>query len=114
MLSSAAGLGIFAISNEYYVVNEETVIAVALLSVWVGVFKYGGPAYNQWAEGQIAKVRGILDQARDDHKEAVRSRISAVKQMEGVVDVTKALFEVSKVRHHWQRKPSRMQMTTDH
>jgi F-type H+-transporting ATPase subunit b len=96
ILSSTAGLSIFAISNEYYVLNEETVVAVALLSIWASVIKFGGPAYSQWAEATNARVKGVLDQAREDHKQAVRTRIDSVKQMEGVVDVTKALFEVSK------------------
>ena len=33
ILSTAAGLSVYAISNEYYVVNEETVAAFCLLSV---------------------------------------------------------------------------------
>jgi F-type H+-transporting ATPase subunit b len=96
ILSSGAGLGIFAISNEYYVLNEETVVAVALLSVWTGLIKFGGPAYSQWAEAQTERIKGILNQAREDHKSAVRTRIENVGQMEGVVDVTKSLFAVSK------------------
>lgn len=97
MLSSVAGLSVFAISNEYYVVNEETVVAVALLSMWAGAIKFGGPMYSAWADGHIARMKGILDQARADHKSAVQSRIDTVKEMVGVVDITKALFEVSKV-----------------
>ncbi|MCJ1332296.1 atp4 subunit B of the stator stalk of mitochondrial F1F0 ATP synthase [Thelotrema lepadinum] len=41
-------------------------------------------------------MKGILNAARDDHTSAVKSRIENVKQMGGVVDVTKQLFEVSK------------------
>jgi F-type H+-transporting ATPase subunit b len=96
ILSSGAGLGIFAISNEYYVLNEETVVAVALLSVWAGIIKFGGPMYSQWAEAQTARIKGILNQAREDHKAAVRARIDNVGQMESVVDVTRDLFAVSK------------------
>lgn len=53
--------------------------------------------YTEWANGQIAKQKGILDAARADHKQAVVSRIEDVKQLGSVVDVTKTLFEVSKV-----------------
>ncbi len=53
--------------------------------------------YSEWAEGQINKIKGILNAARADHTEAVKTRIESVQQMESVVDVTKALFEVSKV-----------------
>lgn len=97
ILSSAAGVSIYAISSEYYVMNEETIIAICLLSVWGGLIKYGGPMYKEWAEGQNEKIKNILNSARADHTEAVKGRIEDVKQMGGVVDITKGLFEVSKV-----------------
>ena len=98
ILSSAAGLSIYALSNEYYVVNEETIVAFSLLSVWAGLIKYGGPMYKQWAETQNNRIKGILNAARADHTQAVQNRISSVQQMSGVTEVTKSLFEVSKVR----------------
>ncbi|CAK7225611.1 atp4 subunit B of the stator stalk of mitochondrial F1F0 ATP synthase [Sporothrix bragantina] len=96
ILSSAAGLSIYALSNEYYVVNEETVVAFCLISVWTALIKYGGPLYKSWAEAQNEKIRGILNAARADHSQAVKTRISDVQQMSGVVDITKNLFAVSK------------------
>lgn len=99
ILSSAAGLSIYALSNEYYVVNEETVVAFCLLSVWGSLIKFGGPMYTEWAEGQNKKVLNILNSARADHTEAVKARIDNVKQMSSVVEITKSLFEVSKVRN---------------
>ncbi|EJP66953.1 ATP synthase subunit 4, mitochondrial [Beauveria bassiana] len=96
ILSSGAGLSIYALSSEYYVMNEETVIAVCLLSIWGGLIKYGGPAYKEWAQSQNDKIKNILNSARADHTEAVKTRIEGVKQMSGVVDITKAMFEVSK------------------
>ncbi|KAH7023183.1 ATP synthase subunit 4 [Ilyonectria destructans] len=96
ILSSTAGASIYALSNEYYVMNEETIIAFCLLSVWGGLIKYGGPAYKEWAESQNLKIKNILNSARADHTEAVKVRIEDVKQMGSVVDVTKTLFEVSK------------------
>lgn len=77
--------------------NEETVAAFCLLSVFTAVAKYGGPAYRQWAEGQVQKHKDILNAARADHTSAVQSRIDNVKEMSGVVEVTKQLFAVSKV-----------------
>jgi F-type H+-transporting ATPase subunit b len=98
ILSSGAATAIYAISNEYYVVNEESIVALCLISTFYAIAKFGGPMYSEWAEGQVAKVKGILNAAREDHTAAVRSRIENVQQMGGVVDITKALFEVSKVR----------------
>jgi F-type H+-transporting ATPase subunit b len=98
ILSSTAGAAIYAISNEYYVVNEESVVALSLLSIFYAVGKYAGPMYGEWADAQVNKIKNILNAARADHTEAVNARIKNVQQMGGVVDITKALFEVSKVR----------------
>ena len=99
ILSSGAALSIFAISNEIYVVNEESIIAISLLSIYWAVAKYGGPMYKDWAESHIAKMKGILNTAREGHTKAVQDRIDNVKQLGSVIDVTKNLFEVSKVSH---------------
>lgn len=97
ILSGTFGAGLYALSNEYYVVNEETVVAFCLLSVFYAVGKYGGPAYKEWADGQSNKIKGILNAARADHTNAVKARIENVGQMGGVVDITKQLFAISKV-----------------
>lgn len=97
ILSATAGISIAAISNEYYVVNEETIVAGALLTVFWAATKYGGPMYKEWADGQEKKMLNILNAAREDHTNAVKARIDNVKDLGGVIDVTKGLFEVSKV-----------------
>lgn len=97
VLSAAAGLSIAAISNELYVFNEETVAAFCLLSVFTAVAKYGGPMYKDWAEGQVKKHKDILNAARADHTDAVKQRIENVKELSSVVELTKQLFDVSKV-----------------
>ncbi|EEH46480.1 ATP synthase subunit 4, mitochondrial [Paracoccidioides brasiliensis Pb18] len=96
ILSAGAGLSIAAISNELYVFSEETVAAFCLLSVFTGVAKMAGPMYKEWAETQIQKQKDILNGARANHTNAVKQRIENVKQLSSVVDITKALFEVSK------------------
>ncbi len=53
--------------------------------------------YSEWAQGQIGKLKGILNAARQDHTSAVKERIDKVRLMGSVTDVTKQLFEVSKV-----------------
>ncbi|KIW04041.1 uncharacterized protein PV09_04863 [Verruconis gallopava] len=96
ILSAGAGLSIAAISNELYVFNEETIVALSLLTVFWGVGKYGGPAYAEWARGQQDKMRAVLNQARENHTKSVNDRIASVKEFGGVVDITKTLFEISK------------------
>lgn len=53
--------------------------------------------YSEWATGQVNKIKNILNAARADHTEAVKTRIESVQQLGSVVDITKTLFEVSKV-----------------
>lgn len=74
-------------------------MAFSLLSIFTAIGKYAGPMYGEWATGQVNKIRDILNSARADHSKAVVERIESVSQMSNVVEVTKALFEVSKVRH---------------
>ncbi|KAI1634940.1 putative ATP synthase subunit 4, mitochondrial [Biscogniauxia mediterranea] len=112
ILSSAAGLSVYAISNEYYVVNEETVVAFCLFSVWAALIKYGGPPYVKWATAQNNKIRDLLNAARADHTQAVKNRIENVQQMGGVVDITKALFEVSKETAQLEAKAYELEQTT--
>lgn len=100
ILSAGAGVSIWAISNELYVFNEETVVAFCLLAVFTGIYKYGGPMYKDWADGQIQRIKDILDTARSGHADAVRARIEDVKPLSNVVEITRQLFDVSKVREH--------------
>lgn len=105
ILSAGAGVSIAAIANEIYVVNDESLVAFSLLSVFWAVGKYGGPMYTEWATAQVSKIRDILNSARADHTRAVQERIESVSQLGSVVDVTKDLFAVSKVRSSLNRPP---------
>ena len=98
ILSAGAGLSIAAISNELYVVNEESIVFFSLMSIYYAVATYGGPMYKEWAENQSNKIKNILNSAREEHTKAVKSRIESVKDLGGVIEITKNLFEVSKVR----------------
>ena len=70
---------------------------LATLSVFWAVFHYGGPLYKDWADGQVNKIADILNAARAGHTDAVKARINNVKELGSVIDVTRQLFEVSKV-----------------
>ena len=59
--------------------------------------------YKDWAEGQVNKIKNILNAAREDHTSAVKARINNVKELGSVIDVTKQLFEVSKVVLSWRK-----------
>ncbi|KAF2836574.1 ATP synthase subunit 4 mitochondrial precursor [Patellaria atrata CBS 101060] len=112
ILSAGAGLSAFAISNELYVVNEESIVALSLLTIFWAVGKYGGPMYSEWAKGQNEKVKNILNQARENHTASVKERIDNVKNLEGVTDITKALFEVSKETAELEAKAYELEQRT--
>ncbi|KAI5800052.1 hypothetical protein EDC01DRAFT_648760 [Geopyxis carbonaria] len=112
IFSSAAGLSIAAISNELYVMNEETVVAFSLLTIFFAIGKYGGPAYSEWANTQVAKIRDILNSSRAEHTQAVKERIESVSQMGSVVDVTKSLFAVSKETAQLESKAFELEQRT--
>lgn len=97
-LSAGTGLSVAAISNELYVFNEESIVALSLLTIFYAVGKYVGPMAGTYAREQTKKLSDVLNSARRDHTAAVQARIENVKELGGVVDITKTLFEVSKVR----------------
>lgn len=98
ILSAGSFLSVAAISNELYVVNEESIIMLSLLTIYWAIYNYAGPGVKSWAEGQSEKIKNILNAAREDHTNAVKARIDNVKDLSGVIDITKDLFAVSKVR----------------
>ncbi|KAI9868933.1 MAG: atp4 subunit B of the stator stalk of mitochondrial F1F0 ATP synthase [Trichoglossum hirsutum] len=112
ILSAGAGISIAAISNELYVVNEESIVAFCLLSIFWAVGKYGGPMYKEWADSQIAKIKGILNAAREDHTQAVKQRIENVKELASVIEITKSLFEVSKETAQLEAKAFELEQRT--
>jgi len=90
------GLLATAISQELYVVNEETVIAVGFAILATFIARSMQQPYKEWAEGHINKIKAILDGSRAEHTQAVKERIQSVEQMKDVVEVTKGLFALSK------------------
>lgn len=97
ILSAGTGVSVWAISNELYVVNEESIVMFCVLTVFYGIFRYTGPMYKEWSENTIGRIKDILNTARKGHAESVKARIEDVKPLSNVVEITKGLFEVSKV-----------------
>ncbi|OCK80531.1 ATP synthase subunit 4 mitochondrial precursor [Lepidopterella palustris CBS 459.81] len=112
ILSGGAGLSVAAISNELYVVNEESIVMLSLLTIFWAVGKYAGPLYSEWAENTTNRITGILNAAREDHTAAVKARIENVKELGGVIDITKILFEVSKETAQLEAKAYELEQKT--
>ncbi|KAG6865691.1 hypothetical protein C0991_000305 [Blastosporella zonata] len=90
------GLAATAISQELYVVNEESIVLIASIIFFTYLGKIIREPYKNWAEGNISRIRNVLEGARSEHTQAVRERIDSVAQMKDVVALTQGLFAVSK------------------
>ncbi|TFK59202.1 ATP synthase [Pluteus cervinus] len=90
------GLAATAISQELYVVNEETVLLVGSIILFTYLGKVIREPYKEWAEGHVQRIRGVLNSARAEHTQAVQQRIDSVGQMKDVVSLTEGLFALSK------------------
>ncbi|KAF7431106.1 atp4 subunit B of the stator stalk of mitochondrial F1F0 ATP synthase [Pleurotus ostreatus] len=90
------GLVATAISQELYVLNEESLILAGSLILFTYIAKVIREPYKEWAETQIGRIRDILASARAEHTQTVKDRIDSVNQMKDVVSLTEGLFALSK------------------
>ncbi|BGP26602.1 F-type H+-transporting ATPase subunitb [Rhodotorula toruloides] len=85
-----------AISNELFVLNEEVVILGSFV-IFIGyVSTLVREPYREWADGQIQKVKDLLNTSRAAHTNAVKERIESVGELKDVESLTKDLFALSK------------------
>jgi len=90
------GLAATAISQELYVVNEETVLLVGSIIFFTYLAKVIREPYRDWAEGHIQRIKSVLNTSRTEHTQAVKERIDSVGEMKDVVALTEGLFALSK------------------
>ncbi|CAG8533778.1 25972_t:CDS:2 [Dentiscutata erythropus] len=95
-ITVGTGLVALTISKELYVFNEETVVLLAFIGLIIPLYRVLRKPFNDWAEGQKTHVNSILEKAQDDHKTAVKERINSIGQIGDIVDITQALFSMSK------------------
>jgi F-type H+-transporting ATPase subunit b len=96
ILATATAASVYAISNELYVVNEESILLGTFVVFSAIIAKVVAPLYKDWADERIKSVSEILNSSRTKHVEAVKERIESVSDLKDVVHTTKVLFEVSK------------------
>ncbi|KAI8343546.1 hypothetical protein BC941DRAFT_508967 [Chlamydoabsidia padenii] len=95
-ITLGTGLATFLISKEVYVFNEETLVLVGAGGLLFGLLKYLREPFTAMGNEHINRIKTVLNQAREDHKSTVQERIDQVGQMKDLVDVTKALFDISR------------------
>ncbi|GAA6013612.1 hypothetical protein JCM10207_004790 [Rhodosporidiobolus poonsookiae] len=96
IVTLTAATGAAAISNELFVLNEEVVILGSFVIFLGYVSSLIREPYREWADGQIQKVKDILNSSRAAHTDAVKGRIETVGELKDVEGLTKSLFELSK------------------
>ncbi|KAM0749551.1 ATP synthase F0 sector subunit 4 [Meredithblackwellia eburnea MCA 4105] len=96
IITLTTAVGAAAISQELFVLNEEVVI-LASATIFLGyVSNLIAPAYTEWADGQIQKVKEILNVSRNAHVAAVQDQITTISERKDVESLTTQLFELSK------------------
>ncbi|CAG8813295.1 27392_t:CDS:2, partial [Gigaspora margarita] len=88
-ITVGTGLVALTISKELYVFNEETVVLLAFIGLIIPLYRVLRKPFNEWFEEQQKATQ-------EDHKTAVKDRINNIGQVGDIVDITKALFEISK------------------
>lgn len=96
ILATSAAAAVYAISQEIYVVNDETILLATFLGFVGLIAKVIAPMYGEFAKERTAFVTKLLNDARAGHVNAVKERIDQVGALKDVVATTKALFEMSK------------------
>ncbi|AMD20811.1 HDR069Wp [Eremothecium sinecaudum] len=96
ILATSAAAAVYAVSNELYILNAETILLGTFTGVCYLIVKFLAPAYSDFAEKRIKHVSDILNSSRTKHVEAVKTRIESVSELSNVAQTTKTLFDVSK------------------
>jgi len=92
----AATLGATVISKEFYVINAETFEAFAHIGAFYIWYAASKDAVKEHFAEKRSRFVNVLNAAREDHKAVVSERIEHIKQMGDVVDVTTAMYGMSK------------------
>lgn len=95
-IATGLGAATYVIGNSLYVLNAETCLLGVFGALIYVASRTVAPAYKEWAEGHVNHIKTTLNQAREQHVEAVKSRVEEVKKHSIVVPVTKSLFALSK------------------
>lgn len=112
LATTAAGLT-YAILNQLYIVNEETILVGTFFAFLAMIAKVVAPLYKDFADGRVAKVSSILNASRNAHVDAVKSRIGQVSQLKDVVSTTSALFDISKETVELEAKAFELKQKVD-
>ncbi|KAJ8657177.1 hypothetical protein O0I10_006993 [Lichtheimia ornata] len=99
-LTAGTALGTALIAKEIYILNEESLVLLTTAGFLGVLLKYTREPFTNMANDHIERIKKVLNDARVEHKNTVQARIDEAGQMKDLVDVTKALFELSRETAH--------------
>lgn len=95
LTSTAASL--YAISNQFIVFHEESVLLFSFILFLCLFFKYIGPLFDNWANKEIKEMSEFMNGAKIKDIEKINERINELKPVINGCVVTKQLFDLSRV-----------------
>ena len=113
ILATSTAAAVYAISNELYVVNDETILLGTFAGFAAIIAKFLAPAYKDFADARIKQVSDILNSSRTKHVDAVKQRIESVSELQNVSETTKVLFDVSKETVELEAKTFELKQQVD-
>ncbi|CCF58242.1 hypothetical protein KAFR_0E00880 [Kazachstania africana CBS 2517] len=113
ILATSAAAAVYAISNELYVINEESILLLTFGGIVALMIKMVAPVYKDFADSRMKKVSDVLNASRIRHVDAVKERIESVSSLKNVSDTTRVLFDVSKETVELEAKAFEEQQKVD-
>lgn len=113
LLATGTAAAIYTISNELYILNDETILLTAFLGFCLTAAKLLAPGYGEFASNRVKQVTDILNASRNKHVDAVKQRIESVSELKDVTETTKVLFEISKETVELEAKAFELKQKVD-
>ncbi|SCU88042.1 LAFA_0E10352g1_1 [Lachancea sp. 'fantastica'] len=113
ILATSTAAAIYAISNELYVINDETILLGTFTGFAAIAIKFLAPAYKDYADARMKQVSDVLNASRTKHVDAVKQRIESVSELQNVSETTKVLFDVSKETVELEAKSFELKQQVD-
>ncbi|KND01145.1 uncharacterized protein SPPG_04237 [Spizellomyces punctatus DAOM BR117] len=92
----AASMAAYLISKEIYIIDAEVFEMVCIFGAYWLWYRGGKEGVLEYFKEKKATIKNVLESARADHKAVVQERVNHISKMSDIVNVTDALFDMSK------------------
>jgi F-type H+-transporting ATPase subunit b len=91
-----ASIASYLISKEIYIIDGEFFEMMCLFGAYYVWYSNGKTMAKDYFKGRQDQIKSVLENARKDHSSVVQERITHIQKMSDTVEVTEALYEISK------------------